>query len=473
MKHLFTLISILLLSSPLFGQSKETCYVSIEGSKELNLNLFSQISKSLISQYFKPVKNIPPGGIRSDSCVYEITVTKEGDTTFVVFSGEDLNSYGDSKLYGSDGFQQSLLKSLYRSLRDKRKLICEDYGELIEKCGSVVVQDVPKQVEPKVVKKKVTIPKVEPKVVETPIVEPKVVVIPKKVAKRKSDMPSLKKLLDTKKCPNCDLSEANLKDADLRGANLNGADLKGANLNGADLTVANLKGVYLNGANLSNANLTDAILSDAILIRANLSKANLKDAYLYRANLSKANLKGANLGNAYLSNADLRGANLKDANLVEANLNGADLNKAVFGGTKMNQSKYLKMQGVIEFEEVAKKKVQESVVQKTDQMVLYGKLVKDKRNPSKSVTKWFSYGNDKTDQKYVGETKNGFPNGKGTHTLPNGDKYIGEFWNGKRHGQGTIFWINGNEVVGEFQNNEYLDVIIYDSNGDEISRIVK
>ncbi len=46
---------------------------------------------------------------------------------------------------------------------------------------------------------------------------------------------------------------------------------------------------------------------------------------------------------------NLSDANLKDANLVEANLNGADLNKAVFGGTKMNQSKYLKMQGVIEY----------------------------------------------------------------------------------------------------------------------------
>jgi hypothetical protein len=44
-------------------------------------------------------------------------------------------------------------------LRDKRKLICEDYGELIEKCGSVVVHDIPK---------KVTIPKVEPKVIEIP-----------------------------------------------------------------------------------------------------------------------------------------------------------------------------------------------------------------------------------------------------------------------------------------------------------------
>ena len=113
MKHLLIILSILLLSSPLFGQSEETCYVGVEGSKGFNLNLFSQISKSLISQYLKPVKNIPPGGISSDSCVYEITVTKEGDTTFVVFSGEDLNSYGDSKLSGADGFQQSVLLNLF------------------------------------------------------------------------------------------------------------------------------------------------------------------------------------------------------------------------------------------------------------------------------------------------------------------------------------------------------------------------
>ena len=174
MKHLFILISILLLSFPVIGQSKETCYVSVEGSKEFNLNLFSQISKSLISQYFKPIKNIPPGGIRSDSCVYEITVTKEGDTTFVVFSGEDLNSYGDSKLYGSDGFQQSLLKSLYRSLEHKRKKICEDYGELLKKCGGVVQQDEPK--------KSVSAPaKISKKVIP---VTPKVVKVPKTPTKK-------------------------------------------------------------------------------------------------------------------------------------------------------------------------------------------------------------------------------------------------------------------------------------------------
>ena len=401
------------------------CYVIVQSDKKQINNLYTNISVSIISQYAKKVENIPLKGLdSSEKCIYEVSFEEQGDTLFTTISGEGLNSYGDSKLFGSDGFQQSLLKSLYRSLEDKRKKICEDYGELIEKCGSVVVQDIPKKVEPKVVEKKVTIPKVEPKVVETPIVEPKVVVIPKKIAKRKSDIPSLKKLLDTKKCPNCDLSKANLKGANLRGANLS-------------------------GANLSNANLSNANLNGANLNKADLSKANLNKANLSKANLKWANLSGANLSKANLNKAILKGANLSGANLINAIL---------------IDTTYLEM---------VKKKVQESFVQKTDQMVLYGKLVKDKRNPSKSVTKWFSYGNDKTDQKYVGETKNGFPNGKGTHTLPNGDKYIGEFWNGKRHGQGTIFWINGNEVVGEFQNNEYLDVIIYDSNGDEISRIVK
>ena len=249
MKHLLIILSLILLSSPLFSQSEETCYVVVDSSEEFNSTLLSNMSVSLISQFLREVEPIPPGGVSGDSCWYQISVSKEQDTTFVTFKGKNLNSYGDSKLSGIDGFQQSLLKSLYRSLRDKRKLICEDYGTLLEECGGVVVQDIPK---------KVTIPKVEPKVVE----------IPKKVAKRKSDIPSLKKLLDTKKCPNCDLSKANLK-----GANLSEANLKGANLYAADLSYANLK--Y---ANLSNANLSNANLSNANLSNANLSGADLNGA---------------------------------------------------------------------------------------------------------------------------------------------------------------------------------------------------
>ena len=35
------------------------------------------------------------------------------------------------------------------------------------------------------------------------------------------------------------------------------------------------------------------------------------------------------------------------------------------------------------------------------------------------------------EKKYVGEYKDGLPNGQGTYTLPNGEKYIGEFKDNK------------------------------------------
>ena len=73
-----------------------------------------------------------------NACVYQISAVKRKDTTFVTFTGKNLNSIGISKLSEPDGFQESLLKALYIALEDKRKLICDAYGEFIEKCGGVV-----------------------------------------------------------------------------------------------------------------------------------------------------------------------------------------------------------------------------------------------------------------------------------------------------------------------------------------------
>ena len=138
MKHILIFLSILLLYSPLFGQSEETCYVDADTSKEFDPTLLSNISVSLISEFLKEVEHLPPAGIPMDACVYQIGAAKVEDTTFVTFTGKNLNSYGNSKLSGPDGFQESLLKALYRALEDKRKLICDAYGEFIEKCGGVV-----------------------------------------------------------------------------------------------------------------------------------------------------------------------------------------------------------------------------------------------------------------------------------------------------------------------------------------------
>jgi hypothetical protein len=56
-------------------------------------------------------------------------------------------------------------------------------------------------------------------------------------------------------------------------------------------------------------------------------------------------------------------------------------------------------------------------------------------------------------EKYVGEVREGQPNGQGTYTWANGAKYVGQWNNGQRNGQGTYIWPNGERYVGQFRNN--------------------
>ncbi len=55
---------------------------------------------------------------------------------------------------------------------------------------------------------------------------------------------------------------------------------------------------------------------------------------------------------------------------------------------------------------------------------------------------------------FVGEWRNGAPNGFGKLNYENGDKYIGDFKDDKKSGQGTLTQKNGSKYVGEFKNNE-------------------
>lgn len=66
---------------------------------------------------------------------------------------------------------------------------------------------------------------------------------------------------------------------------------------------------------------------------------------------------------------------------------------------------------------------------------------------------------------YIGEWKNGKPDGKGTATFPSGEKYVGDLKDGKSHGRGVFTepniksrWINGNPPAikydGEWINDK-------------------
>ena len=123
-----------------FVQSDEKCYVVVQSSIGFEPSILSIISISLVSKFVSEVEQVPPGGIPINSCQYQISVTKINDTTIVTFRGEGLNSSGDSKLSGLDGFQQSIIKSIYRSLKNKRDLICQDYATLLEECSEIKIK---------------------------------------------------------------------------------------------------------------------------------------------------------------------------------------------------------------------------------------------------------------------------------------------------------------------------------------------
>ena len=117
-------------------------------------------------------------------------------------------------------------------------------------------------------------------------------------------------LIETNKCINCSLRNANLKEVNLSEANLKGADLSEADLSGANLKGANLTKAILGGANLTGANL-----SSANLTRASLGGANLTGANLTRADFTSARLSWANLTDAKFNQTNLNWASLRDANL--------------------------------------------------------------------------------------------------------------------------------------------------------------
>ena len=63
---------------------------------------------------------------------------------------------------------------------------------------------------------------------------------------------------------------------------------------------------------------------------------------------------------------------------------------------------------------------------------------------------WYKGGDEKKDWKYVGEIKNGKPNGHGTLTKPEGSIYVGEYKDEKPL-NGTYYDKDGN-IIGKFVN---------------------
>ena len=151
-----------------------------------------------------------------------------------------------------------------------------------------------------------------------------------------ADADHVQRLLDTRSCASCDLSNADLRGLDLSHTNLTGANLSRANLSQTNLSYANLTGANLYQTNFQQTNLTVANLRNANLTGATLEGANLSAANLDQATLNNTSLAASNLTKANLSHVDLSSANLSQTNLSNATLQSTTLPRTHQQGAKVS-----------------------------------------------------------------------------------------------------------------------------------------
>ncbi len=91
MKHFLILLSFLILSSPLIGQSKEDCYLFVGGDIGEDKSVIDLIVRPLLSSFISPLKETPISGLSqseyNSSCYYEVSVTSTDGTLTLSING--------------------------------------------------------------------------------------------------------------------------------------------------------------------------------------------------------------------------------------------------------------------------------------------------------------------------------------------------------------------------------------------------
>ena len=480
-RHILIIFSILLLYSPLFGQ------VDADSSKEFDPTLLSNISISLISEFLKEVEPLPPAGISMDTCIYHIDAVKVKETTFVTFKGKNLNSFGDSKLSGPDGFQESVLKALYRALEDKRKLICDTYGEFIEKCGGVVKKIPAEKIE--------TIREMKKKY---DLFEKRIAVLDTRIERMNSAVVADNLILQKGTLFFHYLNNQWGWFMNSNGDKFEGkyfGEIVGLKPHGKGTTTypngfksgdgkVELVGEWKEGEpwDITRYNKSGEITAkwvNGVMVDESEGTGNVQGKAQYKeiSNTlyyweTSSGMEWVTIGvddihpkyEGETKNDEPNGIGTltyPNGHKFEGEWNdGEQHGRGTFtwsdgrkytgmfkNGKPYGQGTYTYLDGT---KNLGKWKVtQENFLWKTNKEIstLY-------HWETSSGMEWVTIGVDDIHPKYEGETKNDEPNGIGTLTYPNGHKFEGEWNDGEQHGRGTFTWSDGRKYTGMFKNGK-------------------
>ncbi|MBU2510335.1 DUF4384 domain-containing protein [bacterium] len=110
------------------------CYVLVEEAANFDPNIIQSSSISIISRYIEKVEAPPLAGLRMEDCTYTVNLTESMDGFFISLAGNKINSIGNSKIPGMNGFTQALLRAVYRTFdsEEQKDQICSNYEDLLE-----------------------------------------------------------------------------------------------------------------------------------------------------------------------------------------------------------------------------------------------------------------------------------------------------------------------------------------------------
>lgn len=115
------------------------CYLEVDNPSALDTKAISQVSLIQISKYFEPISEIPPQGISSDACLYNLSISELANGLLLTIKGRKVTTYGDSKLRGFDGFQQALFRSIISAKPAEKEGICQRYLDIMSSdCGNIM-----------------------------------------------------------------------------------------------------------------------------------------------------------------------------------------------------------------------------------------------------------------------------------------------------------------------------------------------
>jgi len=143
-KNLLIILSFLLLSSPLYGQSKDDCYLFVGGDIGEDKSVIDQIVRPLLSSFISPLKEVPVDGLSqseyNSSCYYEVSVTSTDGTLTLSINGTrtpiPFNGLSKSSRSFPENIRHSTLRIFHSELdKPKKNEICSKYSEiLVDEC---------------------------------------------------------------------------------------------------------------------------------------------------------------------------------------------------------------------------------------------------------------------------------------------------------------------------------------------------